>query len=162
YNFKGTIHALSCQIWAKMMCWQTDPPPFSAYNRYSIGAALIDGKEPFRRQGNIQHKTWHGGFPLDQRSNIATTTYKRIFSLSGVIASLCRSAITRSRRENTPGLPHSAIIPTTPFVMITLPEPLPSVTSRIARFAQHLGLAGLSPRTAFKQASQLHLPFSPL
>jgi hypothetical protein len=46
--------------------------------------------------------------------------------------------------------------------MMSLPEPMPSVTSRIARFAQRLGLTGKSPRHILEHASQLRLPFAPL
>jgi len=46
--------------------------------------------------------------------------------------------------------------------MMSLPEPMPSVTSRIARFAQRLGLTGKSPRHILEHASQIRLPFAPL
>ncbi|MCQ4256559.1 DUF6685 family protein [Stutzerimonas stutzeri] len=46
--------------------------------------------------------------------------------------------------------------------MMSLPEPMPLVTSRIARLAQRLGLTGRSPRQALEQASQIRLPFAPL
>jgi hypothetical protein len=46
--------------------------------------------------------------------------------------------------------------------MMSLPEPMPPVTSRIARFAQRLGLSGRSPRQILERASQIRLPFAPL
>ncbi|MCQ4307777.1 hypothetical protein NA645_07210 [Pseudomonas stutzeri] len=46
--------------------------------------------------------------------------------------------------------------------MMSLPEPMPPVTSRIARFAQCLGLTGKSPRQILEHASQIRLPFAPL
>jgi hypothetical protein len=46
--------------------------------------------------------------------------------------------------------------------MMSLHEPLPSVTSRIARLAQRLGLSGKSPRQTLEHASQIKLPFAPL
>ena len=46
--------------------------------------------------------------------------------------------------------------------MMSLPEPMPLVTSRIARLAQRLGLTGTSPRQLLEHASQLRLPFAPL
>lgn len=46
--------------------------------------------------------------------------------------------------------------------MMSLPEPMPLVTSRIARFAQRLGLTGKSARQVLEHASQIKLPFSPL
>lgn len=46
--------------------------------------------------------------------------------------------------------------------MMSLPEPMPLVTSRIARFAQRLGLTGKSTRQILEHASQIRLPFSPL
>jgi hypothetical protein len=46
--------------------------------------------------------------------------------------------------------------------MLSQPEPMPPVTSRIARLAQRLGLTGKSPRQLFEQASQIRLPFAPL
>ena len=46
--------------------------------------------------------------------------------------------------------------------MVSLLEPMPSVTSRISRFAQRLGLTGTSPRQNFELASRLRLPFTPL
>jgi hypothetical protein len=46
--------------------------------------------------------------------------------------------------------------------MMSLPEPMPIVTSRIARFAQRLGLTGKSPRQVLEHASQIRLPFAPL
>lgn len=46
--------------------------------------------------------------------------------------------------------------------MMSLPEPMPLVTSRIARFAQRLGLTGRSPRQILEHASQIRLPFAPL
>ncbi len=46
--------------------------------------------------------------------------------------------------------------------MMSLPEPMPLVTSRIARFAQRLGLTGRSPRQVLEQACQISLPFAPL
>lgn len=46
--------------------------------------------------------------------------------------------------------------------MMSLPEPMPPVTSRIARFAQRLGLTGKSPRQTLEHASQIRLPFAPL
>ncbi len=46
--------------------------------------------------------------------------------------------------------------------MMSLPEPMPIVTSRIARFAQRLGLTGKSARQVLEHASQIRLPFAPL
>lgn len=46
--------------------------------------------------------------------------------------------------------------------MMSLPEPMPLVTSRIVRFAQRLGLTGKSARQVLEHASQIRLPFSPL
>lgn len=46
--------------------------------------------------------------------------------------------------------------------MMSLPEPMPLVTSRIARFAQRLGLTGKSARQVLEDASQIRLPFAPL
>jgi len=46
--------------------------------------------------------------------------------------------------------------------MVSLLEPMPSVTSRISRFAQRLGLTGTSPRQTLELASRLRLPFAPL
>ncbi len=46
--------------------------------------------------------------------------------------------------------------------MMDLPEPMPPVNSRIARFAQRLGLTGKSPRQILEHASQISLPFTPL
>lgn len=46
--------------------------------------------------------------------------------------------------------------------MMSLPEAMPSVTSRIARLAQRLGLTGKSPRQTLEHASQIRLPFAPL
>jgi len=46
--------------------------------------------------------------------------------------------------------------------MMSLPEPMPPVTSRIVRFAQRLGLTGKSPRQVLEHASQISLPFAPL
>lgn len=46
--------------------------------------------------------------------------------------------------------------------MMSLPEPMPPVTSRIARFAQRLGLSGRSPRQILERARQIRLPFAPL
>lgn len=46
--------------------------------------------------------------------------------------------------------------------MMSLPEPMPPFTSRIARFAQRLGLTGRSPRQILEHASQISLPFVPL
>ncbi|MFG3451646.1 DUF6685 family protein [Stutzerimonas stutzeri] len=46
--------------------------------------------------------------------------------------------------------------------MMSLPEPMPPVTSRIVRFAQRLGLTGKSPRQILEHASQIRLPFAPL
>ncbi len=46
--------------------------------------------------------------------------------------------------------------------MMSLPEPVPHVTSRIARFAQRLGLTGQSPRQVLERASRIRLPFAPL
>ncbi|WP_222908560.1 DUF6685 family protein [Pseudomonas sp. DNDY-54] len=46
--------------------------------------------------------------------------------------------------------------------MMSLPEPMPPVTSRIVRFAQRLGLTGKSPRQIIEHASQIRLPFAPL
>lgn len=46
--------------------------------------------------------------------------------------------------------------------MMSLPEPTFSVTTRIVRFAQRLGLTGKSPRQLLEHASQIKLPFAPL
>ncbi|MBU0949775.1 hypothetical protein CXF92_01335 [Pseudomonas sp. Choline-3u-10] len=46
--------------------------------------------------------------------------------------------------------------------MMSLPEPMPPVTSRIVRFAQRLGLTGKSPRQVLEHASQISLPFASL
>ena len=46
--------------------------------------------------------------------------------------------------------------------MVSLLEPMPSVTSHITRFAQRLGLTGKSPRQILEHASRLRLPFAPL
>jgi len=46
--------------------------------------------------------------------------------------------------------------------MMSQSEPMPSVMSRLARFAQHLGLTGKTPRQALEYASQIRLPFAPL
>ena len=47
-------------------------------------------------------------------------------------------------------------------MMMSQPEPMPSVMSRLARFAQHLGLTGKPPRQTLEHASQIRLPFAPL
>lgn len=46
--------------------------------------------------------------------------------------------------------------------MMSQSEPMLSVMSRLARFAQHLGLTGKTPRQALEYASQIRLPFAPL
>ena len=46
--------------------------------------------------------------------------------------------------------------------MMSLPEPVLPVTSRIARLAQRLGLGGHSPRQILDQASRIKLPFAPI
>lgn len=46
--------------------------------------------------------------------------------------------------------------------MMSQSEPMPSAMSRLARFAQHLGLTGKTPRQALEYASQIRLPFAPL
>lgn len=46
--------------------------------------------------------------------------------------------------------------------MVSLLEPMPSVTSHLTRFAQRLGLTGNSPRQVLEHASRLRLPFAPL
>lgn len=42
------------------------------------------------------------------------------------------------------------------------PEPMPSVISRLVKFAQHFGLTGKPPRQTLEHASQIRLPFAPL
>ncbi|MHB0819950.1 DUF6685 family protein [Stutzerimonas stutzeri] len=46
--------------------------------------------------------------------------------------------------------------------MMSQSEPMPSVISRLARFAQHIGLTGKPPRQTLEYASQIRLPFAPL
>ena len=46
--------------------------------------------------------------------------------------------------------------------MVSLLEPMPSVTSPISRFAKRLGLTGTLPRQPLERASRLRLPFAPL
>ncbi len=46
--------------------------------------------------------------------------------------------------------------------MMSPSEPMPSVISRLARFAQHLGLTGKPPRQTLEHASQIRLPFVPI
>lgn len=47
-------------------------------------------------------------------------------------------------------------------MMMSQSEPIPSVMSRLARFAQHLGLTGKPPRQTLEHARQIRLPFTPL
>lgn len=46
--------------------------------------------------------------------------------------------------------------------MMSQSESMPSVISRLARFAQRLGLTGKPPRQTLEHASQIRLPFEPL
>ncbi|MGK9064170.1 DUF6685 family protein [Stutzerimonas chloritidismutans] len=46
--------------------------------------------------------------------------------------------------------------------MMSLPESMPTVTSRISKFVQRLGLTGQSPRQILDHASQVRLPFAAL
>lgn len=46
--------------------------------------------------------------------------------------------------------------------MMSLPEPMLPVTTKIARFAQRLGLGGQSPRQTLDRASRIRLPFAPI
>ncbi|MGA6096931.1 DUF6685 family protein [Stutzerimonas marianensis] len=46
--------------------------------------------------------------------------------------------------------------------MMSLPESMPTVTSRISKFVQRLGLSGKAARQILDHASQVRLPFAPL
>ena len=63
---------------------------------------------------------------------------------------------------NATGLPHFGRSPESSSIMMSLPEPMPSLTSQIARLAQRLGLRSKSALPVQERASGLQLPFARL